>query len=289
MAHQAPKKLSTSALAKRLELTSQQLFSTLKDYGWIEKLEEGWGLTAKGEFEGGEYLHSQRYGRYIVWPEQIAEHQFLKALEDNQHISATQLGRQHGLNARQVNRIFAELGWITHSFQGWELTTSGEQRGGVQMENEASGSFYCLWPRAIAENSSLKAQLDYASQLNQPAEPADDLFSDQQSLQSIDGHQHPSRQHLQVGHWLYMAGLAHACGRRLPVDEELHADFYLPAQQLYIEVWGDGDASALAQRMQRQQVYEQLGVTVIDLEAQDFQDLDESLTRKFRKLGIRVY
>ena len=282
-------KLSTSALAKQLELSSQQLFASLKDYGWIQKLEEGWGLTAKGEFEGGEYVHSKRYGRFIVWPEQLAEHALLKALENNQHISATQLGRQHALNVRQVNRMLAELGWIKHGFQGWELTASGEQQGGVQMENEASGTLYCLWPQAIVDNDSLKRHLDYAHRLNASPEPADDLFAEQQTLLGLDGRQHQSREQLQVSYWLYMAGLAYACERRLPVDEELYADFYLPAHQLYIELWLQGDAGQLAQRMQRKQIYQQLGMAVVDLEDEDFKQLDEVLTRKLRKLNLRVY
>ena len=65
-------KLSTSALAKLLDIPLQQLFGTLRDCGWIRKVDDGWVLTAKGEFEGGEYIHSRRYGRYIVWPDAIA-------------------------------------------------------------------------------------------------------------------------------------------------------------------------------------------------------------------------
>ncbi|MEE2653555.1 MAG: hypothetical protein VYE54_12590, partial [Pseudomonadota bacterium] len=73
--------LSTSALARQLELPVQQLFATLKDYGWIRKIDDGWALTAKGEFEGGRYVNSKRYGRYIVWPPAIIEHRLFQAME----------------------------------------------------------------------------------------------------------------------------------------------------------------------------------------------------------------
>ena len=57
-------KLSTTALAKKLDIPTQQLFATLKDYGWIERANESWILTQKGEFEGGSYHNSRRFGAY---------------------------------------------------------------------------------------------------------------------------------------------------------------------------------------------------------------------------------
>ncbi len=286
----SPHKLSTSALAKSLGIPSQQLFTTLKDYGWIRKLEEGWALSSKGEFEGGEYVHSKRYGRYIVWPEALAEHPLFLALEDNRHISATVLGKTAGINARQVNRILAELGWIKHGFQGWELTALGERHGGVQLENESSGTFYVTWPQALHNNTLLNTQLQLAAEVFADSPNTEsDLFAEQSQYTGLDGHQHSSKASLQLCYWLYMAGIAHACQRRLPVDQELYADFYLPAYQVYIEYWGDEGGRELAQRMQRKDIYQQYGLTVIDIEKSDLKQLDDVLTRQFRKLGIRIY
>ncbi len=293
----APPKLSTSALAKRLALPSQQLFVTLKDYGWIRKLEEGWALTSKGEFEGGEYVHSKRYGRYIVWPEELCEHPLFQALEDNRHVSATALGKRVGINAREVNRILAELGWIKHGFQGWELTPLGEQQDGVQLENESSGTFYVVWPQGVERNAILREQLqltaDIFSGQSSVTKPAvsDDLFAKaaSQSYTALDGHQHSSLAHRQICHWLYMAGIAHACHRRLPVEEPLYVDFYLPAQQIYIECWNDEASAALSQRMARKDYYQQWDAAVIDIEKADLKQLDEVMTRQFRRLGVRIY
>ncbi|WP_101757102.1 hypothetical protein [Oceanicoccus sp. KOV_DT_Chl] len=285
----SPQKISTSALAKALEVSSQQLFSTFKDYGWIRKLEEGWALTTKGEFEGGEYVHSKRYGRYIVWPDDVLSHPLLQALEDNRHISASALGKTVGINAREVNRILAELGWIKHGLQGWELTELGDQQGGVQLENENSGTFYVVWPQAVEQHALLKTQLAFCAEIFSPESSGDDLFADQSQYQSLDGHQHSSKAELQICHWLYMAGIAHACQRRLPVAEELIADFYLPAYQLYIECWDDGKSAGLAQRMKRKDWYAKSGVAVIDIEKDDLLQLDEVLTRQCRKHGVRVY
>lgn len=299
-------KLSTSALAKRLEVPSSQLFVTLKDYGWIRKSDDSWALTTKGEFEGGEYVHSKRYGRYIIWPEALSEHPLLQALEDNRHITATSLGKRVGLNAREVNRILAELGWIKHGFQGWEISERGVQCGGIQLENESSGTFYVVWPQAMETNELFTEQLLLSAQLFsfQASESStiagnsrvaeDDLFSEnnlavQQSFLSIDGHQHDRRSLLQICHWLYMAGIAHASNRRLPFDGEYYADFYIPAHQIYIESWDDESSGELKNKLQRKELYRQANINVIDVEQKHLGQLDELLTREFRKRGIRIY
>jgi hypothetical protein len=290
----SPQKLSTSTLAKRLEIPSQQLFVTLKDYGWIRKLEEGWALTSKGEFEGGEYVHSKRYGRYIVWPEELAEHPLFQALEDNRHLSATALGKKVGINARETNRVLAELGWIKHGYQGWELTALGERQGGIQLENDNSGTFYVVWPEALQHDTLLNKQLQLTAEIFLQQPPIEqaikaDLFSaEPEHWAGLDGHVHSSKAQLQICHWLYMAGIAHACPRQLPVNPELYADFYLPAHQIYIECWNDEAGKPLSLRMQRKEIYQQYKLAVIDLEKDDLNHLDEVLTRQFRKHGIRV-
>lgn len=283
--------LSTSALAKQLGIPSQQVFTTLKDYAWIRKVEDGWSLTSKGEFEGGEYVHSKRYGRYIVWPNELISHPLFKALEDNQTVTARLLGKPYGLTARQVNRLLAELGWIKHGFQGWELTSLGDTYGGTQLENDNGGTYYVVWPSGIADDDLLSRQLQSAAQTVK-AEPAQepDLFAESNGFVAFDGHEHNSEALMQVCQWLYLAGLAHACKRQLPTTEDLYADFYLPAHQLYIECWsGQESAAELAAKMRRKELYKDFSMTVIDVEKSDFANLDELLTRQFRKLGIRVY
>lgn len=288
MEDKGPTKISTSALAKQLELSAQQLFASLKDYGWIRKLDDGWALTSKGEFEGGEYVHSKKYGRYIVWPPEIADHPLFRAMEDNRHLSATALGKEYDLTARETNRVLAELGWIKHGFQGWEPTPLGQQMGAMQLENDSSGTCYVVWPQAVAEDTVLARQLALTGSIFRRAEPADDLFAQQEGFAAPDGHQHNSRLALQVCHWLYLAGISHATHKRLPVAEELFADFYLPQYQVFVECW-DSAGAGLAQRMRRRDLYQRLGFSVIDVEPEADDRVDELMTRAVRKLGIRIY
>jgi len=282
-------------LAKSLQVPSSQLFGTLKDFGWIKKEADSWTLSGKGEFEGGEYVHSKRYGRYIVWPFELTEHPLLQALEDSRHITVTSLGKSCGLNAREVNRVMAELGWIKHGFQGWELTPAGEQIGGTQLENESSGTFYVVWPQTLLQHAIFGRALTESAVLfgdgDKATVAADDLFAQVQSEQSysaVDGHQHVSQSRAQICHWLYLAGIAHACQRRLPLEQDYVADFYIPAHQLYIECWDQHSGAGLTAQLQRKEIYKQQRLDVIDIESADLDHLDEVLTRAFRKRGVRV-
>lgn len=290
-------KLSTSALAKLLDLPLQQLFGTLRDCGWIRKVEDGWVLTAKGEFEGGEYIHSRRYGRYIVWPDVIVEHQLLRGIESNRMLHAAQLARKYQITARESRRILGEIGLLRRDFSGWHLTRAGEQLGGVVVESDA-GDADISWPESLLENPLVAAQFDYVQRLYVDAdERGDDLLAAITELSALDGHHFHSRGEVLVCNWLYYAGIAHACRRRLPLLQEsareyssdLYADFWLPQAQVYIEVSGDEkDAAAIAANLERLDLYRKQHWPFVEVRAEHLPHLDEYLTRALRDLGADV-
>lgn len=284
-------KLSTSALAREMDLSTGQLFKVLQDFAWINKTDDGWVLSAKGEFEGGEYVHSKRYGRYIVWPRQLSEHPLIKALEDQRTVSASQLAQEFQLSPREINRSLAELGWIRHTSQGWELLEPGEQRGGIQLENQNSGNFYVVWPEGINSDSELRKLLNWVNkQVQNYSGDAADLFSQPENLKALDGHQPHSVAHLMICHWLYIAGLAHACDRLISGSDDLVADFYLPVINLYIDVWSDSqDAKTLSRQLSKREFYQSQKLDVIELEKEDLPMLDDILTRELRKRGLRIF
>lgn len=290
--------LSTSALARRLELPVQQLFVTLRDYEWIRREGEQWLLTAKGEFMGGRYQNSRRFGRYIVWPARVAEHPLLAAIESSQRITASQMRRYYPqLQPRQINRALAELGLQVHTLLGWELTAFGKRLGGQQAESESSGAFYVSWPHELVDHPVIHREL---SRLAPPARqrPAvrtgeEDLFTDlpeETAAQrcTLDGHQLDSALQRQVCDWLYLAQLAHATGRALPVEENLVADFYLPQGSVYIDCWDEHASPArMAARLRNQAVCEELGLPYLSIRAADAERLDEVLLRALLDFGIR--
>jgi hypothetical protein len=242
-------KLSTSALARKLEIPAQQLFATLKDYGWIERREDNWLLTNKGEFEGGSYLNSRRFGRYIVWPESLESHPLVQAIEANQRITAAGMHRYYTrLHPRQINRALAELGLQLHSILGWELTALGKRLGGQQEESNNTGAFFVTWPHEIVDHPVVHRELSIQSgelPVGATVESdavATDLFSnldDSKSvpLRGVDGHELRTGLEMQVCNWLYMAQLVHAHHRALPTEVHAQADFYVPSGSVYIDCW----------------------------------------------------
>ena len=282
-------KLSTSALAKTLDIPLQQLFGTLRDCGWIRKVDDGWVLTAKGEFEGGEYVHSKRYGRYIVWPEALLGHQLLRGIESNRLLNSVQIARKYKIGAREVRRIFGEIGLLQRSFNGWELTHAGEQLGGIAVDNEI-GESDISWPEAILENEIVVAQLEYLQQLYHAGESHEaDLLAAISDFAAHDGHRFHSRNELLVCHWLYLAGIAHAYRRQLPLPQTHAADFWLPAHQVYIEVGGDEkDAGDIAAAMERIEIYRKQQWHFVEVRAEHFEHLDDFLTRALREFGVRI-
>jgi hypothetical protein len=285
-------KLSTSALAKRLDIPAQQLFATLKDYGWIQRQNDSWLLTGKGEFEGGSYVDSRRYGRYIVWPPELEQHRLIAAIESNQRITASGMQRYYPrLHPRQINRALAELGFQMHSVLGWELTERGKKLGGQQQESENSGAFYVTWPHEVVDHPVVHRELNKQSDNGPQLNPGDDLFAppSTQLSEGIDGHMLGSALELQVCNWLYLAQLAHACNRALPVEEELFADFYLPGSGVYIECWEEPEAAErLSLKLKKQDVFQQQGLRVIDIKSSHREQLDEVLGRALFAFGIRV-
>ena len=290
-------KLSTTALARKLDIPVQQLFATLRDYGWIRRSEETWVLLPKGEFEGGSYQNSRRFGRYIVWPQTLDRHPLLAAIESNKRITAASMRRYYSrLHARQINRALAEIGLQHHSILGWELTDLGRSMGGQQEESEASGAFYVTWPHEVIDHPVVHRELTRQSDQIPTLEPGDssaepDLFASADTklnCDGIDGHLLRTPLQMRVCNWLYLAQLVHAYRRALPTEELIYADFYLPSGSVYIDCWEEEtSASDLRERLNKREVYRDLGLCSLEVNASDVDSLDEVLGRGLLALGIR--
>lgn len=290
-------KLSTTAMAKKLNIPVQQLFATLRDYGWIQRNGESWVLTPKGEFEGGSYQHSRRFGRYIIWPERLDHHPLVAAIESNQRITAASMRRYYPhLHARQINRALAEIGLQHHSILGWELTPLGRTLGGQQEESENSGAFYVTWPHEIVDHPVVHRELTRQSDQVPPVAGSDELEPDlfagaaqeASSCLGIDGHKLKSSLETGICNWLYLAQLAHAYQRALPTEELLYADFYVPDGNVYIDCWeADIPAGELSDRLHKRERYRELELRHLEINASDVERLDEVLGRGLLSFGIR--
>jgi len=93
-----------------------------------------------------------------------------------------------------------------------------------------------------------------------------------------------------IDNWLYMAEIVHAYERKLPVEEDVYCDFYLPAGKVYIEFWGMENDPQYAERMDiKRAVYAKYRFALIDLTDADVHNLDDLLPAKLLKFNVQAY
>jgi hypothetical protein len=252
--------LSTTSLANELDIPTNELFGKLKSLGWIERKGDKWILTNLGKQKGGQTRTNPKFGEYIVWPENIS-------LDNNQQIkdkpkllNATTIGKHFNVSSQRINLIISELGWIEKDIAGWEITKLGKSIGGLQYEHETSGGFYVLWPESVLQNKRLlevfkETAVEQPTQTKTPSIIPTQTPTTSITLQdsfrekfeakhrTIDGHYVRSKAEMLIDNWLYQYGLIHAYERKLPIEEDVYCDFYIPSgngrpQAVYIEFWG---------------------------------------------------
>ena len=65
------KEFSTTKLAKEMNMSTNDLFQKLLEFGLIVRNNSNWELTDIGKSKGGVYKNSDKFGRFITWPESI--------------------------------------------------------------------------------------------------------------------------------------------------------------------------------------------------------------------------
>jgi len=285
------KLLSTSALAKLLGISSQELFTKFLKDGLIEKVDDQWSLTKLGEKIGGQYIESKKFGRYIAWPESMAKAPTMEKQAETR-LTARVLGNNYGLSANKINSIFSELGWIAKYLKGWKITEQGIKQGGIQDEDAKSGIPFVRWPETIV---SKKPFLDSIQEMKgesemTPVKKVEFREKFEAKHRSTDGHFVRSKAEMLIDNWLYMAEIVHAYERKLPIEENVYCDFYIPTGKVYIEYWGyENDSKYLHRKKEKIAIYEKYGFKLIELNDNDVLNLDDILPRLLLKHGVQSY
>jgi hypothetical protein len=291
------KKISTSALAKKLDVSSRELFSELAKLKLIFRKDEQWVLTKKGKEFGGEMIFNKQYGEYVVWPQNFDPFN-LKNENRQELINATTVGKEFGLSSQRINLVFAEIGWTEKAIKGWNVTSLGRKVGGVQFEH-TSGATYVMWPKEILKNKTLHRSINSKgsreTKMEQSSEPNKDDFRTKfpANYRTKDGHQVRSRAEVVIDNTLYDYGLAHAYERKLPIEEDVYSDFYIPSKNggkaVYIEFWGlENDPKYSARKKIKKEIYSKYDFNLIELVDKHIENLDDYLPRMLLKFGIRV-
>ncbi len=98
-----------------------------------------------------------------------------------------------------------------------------------------------------------------------------------------------------IDNLLYQYGIIHAYERKLPIEEDVYSDFYIPAwngrpQWVYIEYWWlENDNKYLERKKRKIEIYNENELALIELNEWDIQNLDDVLPRKLLNFKIKVY
>ncbi len=287
--------ISTTALSKKHELTSKALFEIFQKLGWLERGDDGWTLTVEGLSQGSSYRESKQYGKYIVWPENIK----FTIPEGESLITATKLGKSFDLSAQKLNFILSEIGWAQKGDlnKGWIATEQGLKIGAIQDEDGKSGVPFIRWPESLATNKTLVSTVadikgEAVEKVETTALSETSEFRDKfpAKHRATDGHFTRSKAEMLIDNWLYMFEVVHAYERKLPIEEDVYSDFYIPTGKVYIEYWGyENDSKYLHRKRIKQGIYKKYGFNLIELEDKDVQNLDDILPRMLLKFGVQTY
>ncbi|MEK6476859.1 glycerol kinase [Catalinimonas sp. 4WD22] len=286
------KKISTTSLAKKINIDVSELFNILSTKKWMFKSDGQWRLTKEGRMVGGEINYNPKFGEYVVWPIDL---DLNKDIDYGNTYNATKIGEHFNVSSQKLNLYFSELGWIEKSKGGWVVTYLGKQNGAIQMEAQ-NGKPYVVWNENIINNKHLIHEIKGATG-DETYQKEEAEFKDSDdfrkkfpaNLRTPDGHYVRSRAEILIDDFLYKNGIVHAYERKLNIDEEMYCDFYIPKEKIYIEYWGlEENQKYLDRKKKKLDLYAKYKFNLIELSESDIENLDEKLATKLRQHNIIV-
>lgn len=291
------KYISTSALSKKLSIPKHQLDEMLLAVNFIEREDEGFVLTNVGIQNGGCMKNHPKFGDYIAWDEDIKIPNKL-ITQGKEFFSSTKIASKYNLSARKINLILSEIGFIERYLKGWTITILGSKNGGIQKENSKNGIPYIEWDESIFTNSVFLSALkevngEAGETTQQEIENTKDSGFREKFVakhRATDGHMVRSKAEMLIDNWLYMAEIVHAYERKLPIEEEVYCDFYIPTGKVYIEFWGlENDAQYAKRKAIKKDIYAKYNFKLIELTDDDVFNLDDVLPKMLLKFGVQTY
>jgi len=291
------RQISTSALAKKLSMSKHQLDELLLAAKYIVKDEKGYKLTDLGIQNSGTIKNHAKFGEYIAWDENIEIPNKL-ITQGKEFFSSTKIAHKYNLSARKINLIFSEIGFIEKYLKGWTITILGSKNGGVQKENSKNGIPYVEWDESIFNNNAFLSALQEVN--GEAGESTQKKIDDSKNLnfrekfvakhRATDGHMVRSKAEMLIDNWLYMAEIVHAYERKLPIEEEVYCDFYIPTGKIYIEFWGlENDPKYAMRKAKKKEIYKKYNFKLIELTDEDVFNLDDVLPKMLLKFGVQTY
>lgn len=220
-------------------------------------------------------------------------------------LTAKVLGEHFKIEAKQINRVLAELGWIEREGnQGWKPTAQGEKLKARKVVYFKNNNAYVVWHPDICKSRILqKAVEEFLSvelpsrvpeknaSMNEDAADKAEGFREKfpATIRVTDGHMVRSRGEAMIDGLLYEHRIVHAYERLVPIEDAMYCDFFLPEYNLYIEFWGmESNPKYKARKERKLGLYRQNGLRLIEVKDEHINNLEDYLMGQLVKFGYKA-
>ena len=162
--------------------------------------------------------------------------------------SAKEIAKKFGKNAKDVNEVLLNLGFIKKCDNGYNVTDVGRYYGGMQ--NFYMGKASVRWEERLLYNENFIDEIVKVGEKSSKKEQKEDFREKfKAEYRTNDGHYVRSRAELVIANWLFAEGMAYE--KRVPIKEDVYCDFYIPKGKVYVEFWGLEDDEAYLKRKEK--------------------------------------
>ncbi len=304
-------KISTSALAKKLNIELNKFSKLLEEHWYIEIKNKSFFWTEKIKVLTKKWKENwwvlkiwTKFWDYIIWPEDFNPFKW-QNINNIECLSVSTIAENFSLSARKMNQILSELWWIEKNLLWWKITKFWKTIWGKDFIINKTWATYTKWPVNIKENNSLlnALGLNNTNNSNEIKKIEDNKLNDNDEIsfrekfptqyRTKDWHNVRSRWELVIDNSLYEYWLAHAYERKLPIEEDVYSDFYIPAKNwwkaVYIEYWGIEDQAYYENRKKiKIEIYKKYHMNLIQLENKHIDNLDDYLPKMLLDFWIKV-
>ncbi|CAG0946668.1 hypothetical protein ANRL1_03176 [Anaerolineae bacterium] len=218
--------------------------------------------------------------------------------------NSTSLGERFNLNAKQINRVLFDLGWIEREDKGWKPSALGEKLKAQKKLFSRNSIPFVVWHQdicksrilqnAVSEFLSIEVESPSITQTSlMPEEAADKAEGFREkfppTIRASDGHMVRSRAEAMIDAWLYENRIVHAYERLVRVEQKMYCDFYLPEYDVYIEFWGlESNPKYRVRKEKKLEIYRQNELRLVEIKDKHIDNLDDYLMSQLVKFGYKA-
>ena len=221
----------------------------------------------------------------------------------NAFLNSTSLGERFNLDAKQINRVLLDLGWVERDGRGWKPSELGEKLKAKKNLHSKSGIPFVLWHQDICKSRILQNAINeilsieieplsvaQPSQISEEAADKTEGFREKflPTIRASDGHMVRSRGEAMIDAMFYENRIVHSYERLVPVEQAMYCDFYLPEYDLYIEFWGmESNPIYKARKEKKLEIYRQNGLRLLEVKDVHINNLEDYLISQLIKFGYK--